>query len=141
MQFGFHNRFFLCKLDVSISLVFIIKYFCLPFCFSGHFVDRYSDTKNLTAIKEVLFQIFPCRAKMNILNENGALIGVISLNTWYRTRLTSSLVLIYHESISWRAFLTFLVVESILTVIFWVALKLYKSYVSWFSYLNSAVVI
>ena len=79
------------ELDVGVSIMFSrVK---LPLGLVGHLLDRDGDTVDLSTVAEMLLEVFLGGTEVDILNEDGPLVRVVSPRRC--SRGTASFMLIY----------------------------------------------
>ena len=82
------------ELDVGVSIMF--SRVNLPLGLVGHLLDRDGDTVDLSTVAEMLLEVFLGGAEVDILNEDGPLVRVVSpRRCWNRSRGTAGFMLIY----------------------------------------------
>ena len=82
------------ELDVGVSIMF--SRVNLPLGLVGHLLDRDGDTVDLSTVAEMLLEVFLGGTEVDILNEDGPFVRVISpRRCWNRSRGTAGFMLIY----------------------------------------------
>lgn len=94
VHLGFHDWVFLDEFDIGIATIMSEFAIRLPFGLAGHLVDGDGHSVNFSTVAEMLLEVVHCGWEMNILDEDGSLVGIVPW--WHSTTLsTSSLILIY----------------------------------------------